>query len=105
MFDIDKWFADKCGIVFNKSRDEFGIDIDIKSRITNLNIVGDTIWSIQDPRCMEVIREKFKIETLYGYAEESWFAESERKADKGRGKTIEDAEIATCKAIYEARDD
>ncbi len=102
MNNINKWYADKCGIEL----------IEHFSEILYTSPMDDNVndtWTISDPRCREIIREKFRITTmiacnvlyvsflmpfdLIGIYENACF------------KTIEEAELALLQAIYEARDD
>lgn len=87
MNNINKYFAEQLGVQAN------GLLID--------SYYAD--WTISDPRCREVIREKFGISTIVfdnGQARTTW---KDYMSDIKR--TIAEAEIACLTAIYEARDD
>mgnify|MGYP000291669257 CR=1 FL=1 len=59
-------------------------------------IWNESKWTIEDPRCREIIREKFKLNTYNVMTEKwkSWVGEF-----KGEGKTIAEAECECIKAI------
>ena len=88
-----KHFADKCGVPY-KSAHWYGGHFNIK-----------------DPRCREIIREKYKIDTLAiaenlrPVTKHLWESYCFEPAVKGTGKTIAEAEIACLEAIYEAEKD
>ena len=64
-------------------------------------------WTIQDPRCREIVREHFRIEMCR--VEDSWVAfqylTDEDASIEGKGETIAEAEIACITAIWEAHSD
>jgi len=66
MNNIDKYFADKCGVREYKyeieNADGMGLDITLVGYQTE-NFRCRDVWTITDPRCREVIREKYQIET------------------------------------------
>ena len=113
MDDINKFFADSCGIKISHSR--YFSYPDFKSfrheykdgtyakYIQDGNI--DMEWSIDDPRCREVIREKFKIRTVWNESDNVWKAYTFTPFAEPNGRTIAEAEIACLKAIYENRNE
>ena len=86
MAEIDKWYAEKCGV---KVHDYLGA-----------LIIDDTMdaWSIKYPECREIIREVFKIETQY--INDLWLASSEGMTIH-TGETIREAEITLLQDIFE----
>ena len=96
MSEIDKWFADKCGIRCDDAFDTIYYD--------GINGLGDE-WTIQDPRCREVIREQYQLTTDIRQ-DGSRYCYPRLNIDDairymGNGGTIAEAEIACLKAIYE----
>jgi len=103
MNDIDKWFADKCGIdtchnIYDNMDD-------------NLYISGSRgygIWSINDPKCREIIREKFALSmdaVEYDSSElRTDFCCDSKVLDITGGyyHSIKEAECACLLAIYES---
>ena len=107
--NIDEWAADQCGIVLYTPKqinehgmycyDDWGNDFDYE-------------WTIQDPRCREIVREHFKINTSYidrnkwRSVEMKWRKKEPDSTGSycisATGKTIAEAEIACIEAIYEA---
>ena len=89
MSDIDKYFADK-------------LNID-RAWLMDNDVIE---FSIEYPVCREAIRNEFKLCTLYTLNSE-WECHNSRSSPViyGNGKTVAEAEIAVCNAIYEARDD
>ena len=71
---------------------------------------GDKIyaeWNLEDPRCMQVFREKFEIDTnCTNDSLGKWCAVLYRTGDdhitEGVGEKIHEAELACALAIYEA---
>ena len=97
MPDIDKWFADICGIhIFSNN---------CKSPI-ELWTTPDgwvCLWLISDPRCREIIKETFNITTEYDLLG-TWTAINADGELFGQAETIREAELACLQAIYGARD-
>ena len=99
--NIDEWAAEQCGIVLYTPKqinehgmyyyDDWGNDFDYE-------------WTIQDPRCREIVREHFKIWTYYGSVgtdKMGWVSTSANNDMAGTyGKTIAEAEIGCIEAIY-----
>lgn len=102
--DIDKYFAEQCGVVLaESSENQTWHNGGIKYywwEINDIKIGGE--WTIKDPTCREIVRERFLIETMYDYLG-TWESVSRKHDKEGQGKTIDEAEIACCEAIYEAR--
>jgi len=99
MKDINKFYAEKCGVTTRINN--------IKELCFQTEWGNYTVWTIQDPRCREIIRERFKLDTLLGIRSKSlntWVCE--RLSDSGnlicggKGKTIAEAEIACLTEIY-----
>jgi hypothetical protein len=93
MSDIDKWCAEQCGVDYP---------------IFTLNRELSIRFTIQDPRCREIVREHFKIDIRYTTKHE-WHctaivgkATTDYHFYEGTGKTIAEAEIACITAIWEA---
>ena len=95
--NIDKWFADSCGIHLFSNNDESPIEL----WTTPDGWV--CIWLISDARCREVIREKFNISTEYDLLG-TWTASSAGGEFFGQASTIMDAELACLQVIYDTRD-
>ena len=99
MPDIDKWFADICGIHIFSNNHRLPIEL----WTTPDGWV--CLWLISDPRCREIIRERFNLSTLNRNAKEGkWGCGDEKSKLVGHGKTIKEAEVTCLKAIYDARD-
>jgi hypothetical protein len=102
MNGIDKWCAEQCGIKFqNEGASHWYIP---PSKLYPYE------WTIQDPRCREIVCEEFKIHPLWvgfrgmghgnywiGYVNEQRLSIIEQRR--------KEAEIACITAIYEARDE
>ena len=61
MEEIDKWAAEQCGVGFTTNHKKqvvawFTGSIDER-------VYWEFEWTIQDPRCREIVREHFKLET------------------------------------------
>jgi hypothetical protein len=95
--NIDRWFAKQCGVSI--------LGGGWRPRGYAAPISGQ--WTIQDPRCREIVREKFKLDTLYVGAH-LWICRigepSKPRSDDcyGEGLNLEEAELACLQAIYEA---
>ena len=96
--NIDKWFAEKCGV-----HDGFKSCISWVYGINQYNYE----WTISDPRCREIIREKFKTHTYWDtdmfVCHYSKNGITDKNSITDYGKTIAEAEIACLTAIYEAK--
>ena len=111
MKDIDNWFADQCGV---ETYDDFGVPYPEYYFIKD-GREFQYLWTIHDPRCREVIREKFWLCTNRAGNSTAlmdgkyWICSSSNNQIRRiikiglRGKTIAEAEIACCEAIYEAQ--
>ena len=99
MKDIDKWFAEQCGV------DQRSGAWWIINRTTGKVIYqGVCDFIIDKPDCREAIRERFSIDTVtYKSLGESAWLSNDNGENEGSGKTPAEAEIACCEAIYEAR--
>ena len=101
MDDLDKWAAEQCGMhildgIWCNKKDD------------GILPLGDN-WTLDDARCREIVRERFKI--LTDYVENEWgsiprdlstFGDVTWRDFYGKGKTIPEAEIVCIKAIKEA---
>ena len=93
--ELNKWSAEVCGIE-TEINDEYP-ELDDNIYWNN----GSDIWNIEDPRCMQVFREKFEIDTC---AENSnigkWcctiapLSITDNNCHESYGKTIREAELA-----------
>ena len=92
---IDEWLADKCGIRYDEA---FGTIY-----YNGKNGLEGDIWTIDDPGCREIIREKFGISTEYDLLG-TWTVGNAGEGVFCQGETIEEAELACLQAIYDARD-
>ena len=95
--NIDEWAAEQCGV------EVFGNGSFIIGSEHGHSIWID--WTIQDPRCREIVREHFKIWTYYGSVgtdKMGWVSTSANNDMAGTyGKTIAEAEIECITAIWE----
>lgn len=59
-------------------------------------------WNIKDPRCREIVREHFNMQTMWGDVEdwESMASHDDFGNFSADGKTIAEAEIAAIEEIY-----
>ena len=102
MNDIDKYFAEQCGVELRAGK--YGV-----------MFYKGYPWSIKRADCREIVRERFKIITNYSEADKKYvsfphsctldFSKDLPRFCTGVGKTISDAEIACLQSIYEARDE
>lgn len=91
--NIDEWYAEKCGVEWAH---------DNKGWIKNPSGGGVIFWTIQDPRCREICREKFKLISGHTcHPQHDYSAHAHIDTDNYYGKTIQEAEIACLTAIYE----
>ena len=93
MNDLDEWAAEQCGVICHSTY----------WHLTNQSFIEhEHQWTLSDPRCMQVFREKFRFDTE-AFSTDGWEC-YHRDMDKFfSGKTIAEAEIACAKAIYAAR--
>ena len=107
--NIDQWAAEQCGVRVGMTNDGRLVPHESKS------MYKIAFWTINDARCREIVREHFKITTMYRPAgwvamQNKWTKRINIAADQddryiclsGIGKTIAEAEIACIKAIYES---
>jgi len=98
MNDIDKFCADQCDVELNNE----GMVVSWPGFGTTIADVN--LWTIQDPRCREIVREHFRIEMCR--VADSWIAFQylieEDASIEGHGKTIAEAECNCIQQIYEA---
>ena len=95
MNDLDKWSAETCNVSI------------ISTGGWVAPYLSETVlseWTLSDPRCMQVFRERFKMNTVYSDSCMA-FVLIEEKYYSALGKTIAEAEMACAKAIYEAEKD
>ena len=96
--NIDKWFAEKCGITFKDGQftEDYYWCVD--------NSIQGSDWSIHKPECREIIREEFAISTKPDMFD-NWISAPDRDMRLcGVRETIREAELACLQAIYDARD-
>ena len=110
MKDIDKWFAEQCGVeIFDyeviPARDPTSRIVEGSTKrkgFKNLNEKYYSVWDYKKPDCREVIRERFFITTFPHNDRKQWLAwASDITGTTELCKTLAEAEIACCKAIYE----
>lgn len=92
MNDLDKWVAEKIGAKVDNGRrliEQFG------------TLPRLSIFSLQDARCRELVREYFRIITYPYYSEKGWTCSAE-VIRPIFGKTIAEAEIACIQAIHDS---
>ena len=78
-----------------------GVDVATKTwgyKEGNQYYVNSDPWTISDPRCREIVREKFKLAT-YQHHEGAWLCTNPMHKIESFGKTIAEAEIACITAI------
>ena len=109
MSDIDKWFAKSCKVdIFHNNQDN------LSSPLWTTPDYNICVWTIDDPRCREVIRSKFRIvtncdEVTGAKTDSEWEAECcvQHKdyisCKTGYGESIKEAEIDLLNRIYKAR--
>ena len=98
--EMNKWFAEKCGVAIEGNEEYPELDDKI------YRSDDCSIWTISDPRCREIIRERFKVITdiSYSHNEPTGFICHQHLHTQGvRGESIEEAEIACCLAIYQSQ--
>lgn len=104
MSEIDKWAAERCGVELAEITNDDRRWYRRKGKYFE--------WTIEDPRCREIVREHFRIETRDRV--DSWLAVQLKWSKhpdypetvvcpSGQGKTIAEAEIACITAIWEAQ--
>mgnify|MGYP001817531438 CR=1 FL=1 len=93
---VDEWTAEQCGFCIMTGLD----DKEYFYRPNTTEPPYDFEWTIKDPRCREIVREHFKIDTREYYAG-GWQSIAE-DIHPPIGKTIAEAEIACIQVIYEA---
>ena len=95
MNDIDKWYAEQCGVEVSRN----GMcRIDYSDGGSEL-----AYWTISDPRCREVCRERLNVYT--DKVNGKWSAHQHLETDRYYDDSIAEAEIACLQSIYEARDE
>ena len=95
MNKLNKWAAEQCGIKTKPVAVGYGLDSDI------LEIWQGSEWTLQDARCMEIFREKFKLDIDYDNVQWGvWWND-----DYYYGDTIKEAELTCAQAIMESQQD
>jgi hypothetical protein len=95
---INQWYAEQCGVIKHSLRVAKG---DLTTwQCGDVDEVGE--WGIQDPRCRQICREKFRIDTFASLVSE-WLCLANGGDVQEVGDTIEAAELACLVAIYEQR--
>lgn len=102
MNDIDKWAAARCGVTVRDHTNYLTI-----MPYSEVRVEGCSFWTIEDPRCREIVQEHFKINTV-------WIEENKWRATENKWRSEEscciakeggcpaEAEISCIQAIYEA---
>ena len=100
--NINAWFAEQCGVKYLNRHKAYGMLDPTQKDELGLYIK----WDIKDPRCMQVVREKYKIGEIWSEAKGVWCCAVSACLDiddgAGTGKTIPEAEYACYEAIYES---
>ena len=102
MNDIDKYFAEHCGVEIKTHAPHHEVEM-----YARMKGVWEE-WTISDPRCREVCRERFFHSAHYLMMPDGVMRLHIIVLEKhynGVGKTIAEAEIACLQSIYEARDE
>ena len=60
-------------------------------------------WTLEDPHCMQVFREKFKMRTYYDINNKDWITDTSRV--QATGDTIPEAELACAFAIMNSMEE
>jgi hypothetical protein len=84
---LNKWSAKKLG-----KRVYHGFDNGIYDD-------EDNEWNLEDARCMEIFREKFKVDTTFDFDGKLWWSCESGQSE--HGETIKEAELACAWAIME----
>ncbi len=108
MNDINQYFADKCGVNTCVGDPSYAIPLPYWYHLVS-GIKYLYKWDISDPRCREIIREKYGLATDR-FREGNWSSfprniVTDAIKYMGNGETIPEAELACLQAIYEARDE
>ena len=110
MNEIDKWYADKCGVLTHSAQAPLGCGTTSTSHsffIKNGQKQHYYKWAIGDARCREIIREVFGLSTKHN--PDGWLCVQYKWTKmgdghvclNGRGKTIREAELTLLQAIFE----
>ena len=92
--NIDEWSASQCGVNTRPNNDPWKWKIG--------GVTYKNAWTLDDARCREIVREHFKITTVYlNYGNKGNWRSLQGSID-GIAKTIAEAEINCIKAIREA---
>ena len=96
MEEIDKWAAEQCGVeVFQTKPVSGGVFL--------WTMPNGCIrqWTIQDPRCREIVREHFDVQTMQYQG--TWFCAWNGGTEETINyQTIAEAEIACIKEIHKS---
>ena len=93
MNELDKWAAEQCGVDIQHSN-----SWSMNDNIGGLPKFRMYPWTLSDPRCMQVFRERFEIETTRTRGQ--WAASTTKDIFVfDFGKTIAEAEMACANAI------
>ncbi len=95
---LDEWAAEQCGVItrFQNSPWQYKYK----------NKVYHDRWTLTDARCREIVREHFKIETVWidDASGAGWVCYATQPYVPQLKKTIAEAEIACIEAIRRTRD-
>ena len=110
--NIDKWCAEQCGVKETTTNSDSVLYSETEAWFHNGVWRNNDKWTIEDPRCREIVREHFFIDTLT-VAEpfrtndgNKWNTYCFKPSATGSycvsatGKTIAEAEIECINAIY-----
>ena len=101
MSEINRWTADQCGVQLQEPHNYV-----IDNRSGEYWTLGE-LWTIEDPRCREIVREHFHIATNSYTLPNGWGWHSTGLGSPAETiryyKTITEAEIACITAIWEAQ--
>jgi len=107
MTTVEQWSAEQCGVEPITITTYSGfIDCSVEGFICN-DIEYPFGWSVKDPRCREIVREHFKINTVW-IEKGKWRAtENKWRNDESgciymEGEDPEEAECNCIEAIHEA---
>jgi hypothetical protein len=90
---INQWYAEQVGVRITEVSSDYLL---YRNDETLWNE-----WTIKDPRCRQICREKYKIGV--NYDGHKWWAESDGFVSLVFGDSIEEVELSCLVAIYEHR--
>jgi hypothetical protein len=99
--DINEWFADQCGVKITEAGEDGCFYR--KASWSKAGAVIEDEWTLYDARCVQVVREKFGICTVYRSDKKTYACHMSNQHEQGFGKTISEAEISCLHNIYNNR--